>query len=43
MKTKNFFQCWDCRMKGIDCYCDLNPKKEILKLNKEIEEELKNE
>lgn len=40
-KKKNFLQCWDCRMKGIDCYCDLDKKaRKIVKdINKTVKEE----
>lgn len=37
-KIPNLFQCWDCRMKGVPCYCNQKRRlKESLKvINKEV-------
>lgn len=38
IRKENLIPCWDCRKKGISCYCDLNKKlKESLKeINNEV-------
>ena len=41
-QEKNLFRCWECRKKGIDCYCNLDSKtKENLKNVNKIIEDLK--